>query len=111
MANDTLVMTGVEFLLSMVESRWASRNGDSAAWEEFRLGRPRRTIDNIFADSDGTLWVGSSSGLLARVTPSSRAVRLYSAADGLENQDVFQVLIDSGRTLWVSTRGGFRCRP
>src|ERR1700693_1432399 len=28
-ANDTLVMTGVEFLLSMVESRWASRNGDS----------------------------------------------------------------------------------
>ncbi len=27
-ANDTLVMTGVEFLLSMVESRWASRNGD-----------------------------------------------------------------------------------
>ena len=29
MANDALVMTGVEFLLSMVESRWASRNGDS----------------------------------------------------------------------------------
>ncbi len=28
-ANDALVMTGVEFLLSMVESRWASRNGDS----------------------------------------------------------------------------------
>ena len=28
MANDALVMTGVEFLLSMVESRWASRNGD-----------------------------------------------------------------------------------
>jgi acetyl-CoA carboxylase carboxyl transferase subunit alpha len=27
-ANDALVMTGVEFLLSMVESRWASRNGD-----------------------------------------------------------------------------------
>ena len=30
MANDALVMTGVEFLLSMVESRWASRNGDRA---------------------------------------------------------------------------------
>ena len=28
MANDALVMTGVEFLLSMVESRWAARNGD-----------------------------------------------------------------------------------
>ena len=27
-ANDALVMTGVEFLLSMVESRWASKNGD-----------------------------------------------------------------------------------
>jgi len=26
--NDALVMTGVQFLLSMVESRWASRNGD-----------------------------------------------------------------------------------
>ena len=28
-ANDALVMTGVEFLLSMVEARWAARNGDS----------------------------------------------------------------------------------
>ena len=27
-ANDALVMTGVEFLLSMVEARWAARNGD-----------------------------------------------------------------------------------
>jgi len=83
-----------------------SGNGDSAAWEEFKLGRQHRTLDSIAGDSDGTLWVGSSSGLLARVTPSSRTVRVYSAADGLENQDVFQVLIDSSRTLWVSTRGG-----
>src|SRR5438874_6881390 len=28
LADDALVMTGVEFLLSMVESRWAGRNGD-----------------------------------------------------------------------------------
>ena len=29
-ANDALVMTGVEFLLSMVEARWAARNGDGS---------------------------------------------------------------------------------
>ncbi len=83
-----------------------SRRGEDPDWEEFKLGRSRRTIDNILADSDGTLWVGSSSGLLAHVTPSSRAVRGYGAAEGLENQDVFQLVIDSERILWASTRGG-----
>ncbi len=33
MANDALVMTGVEFLVSMVEARWAARNGDSGKME------------------------------------------------------------------------------
>ena len=45
MANDALVMTGVEFLLSMVESRWASRNGDSGKPEPGE--RTRKELDKI----------------------------------------------------------------
>jgi acetyl-CoA carboxylase carboxyl transferase subunit alpha len=44
-ANDTLVMTGVEFLLSMVESRWASRNGDSGKPEPGE--RTHQELDKI----------------------------------------------------------------
>src|ERR1700730_17082147 len=44
-ANDALVMTGVEFLLSMVESRWASRNGDGGKLD---LGeRAHQELDKI----------------------------------------------------------------
>ena len=44
-ANDALVMTGVEFLLSMVESRWASRNGDSGKPEPGE--RTHKELDKI----------------------------------------------------------------
>jgi acetyl-CoA carboxylase carboxyl transferase subunit alpha len=44
-ANDALVMTGVEFLLSMVESRWASRNGGSGSTDPGE--RTRQELDKI----------------------------------------------------------------
>src|SRR5712691_9194050 len=44
-ANDALVMTGVEFLLSMVESRWASKNGDRGPSE--RGERTYQELDKI----------------------------------------------------------------
>ena len=50
--------------------------------------------------------MGSSSGLLAHVTPSSKAIRSFGPAEGLINPDVFNLIIDDGRALWVSGRGG-----
>jgi hypothetical protein len=57
-ANDALVMTGVEFLLSMVESRWASRNGDRVKPDPGDRTHQNwtRSINRLPASGHG--WVG-----------------------------------------------------
>jgi acetyl-CoA carboxylase carboxyl transferase subunit alpha len=45
MANAMLVMTGAEFLLSMVEARWAARNGDAGKMDSGQ--RARQELEKI----------------------------------------------------------------
>jgi hypothetical protein len=49
-----LVVTGTEFLLSMVEARWASRNGDGRKMEsqlraQQELGRIEQQLERLHA--------------------------------------------------------------
>jgi acetyl-CoA carboxylase carboxyl transferase subunit alpha len=58
-ANDALVMTGVEFLLSMVESRWASRNGHNGRNDSGdRTHKELDKIDQQIARLQDTAGVG-----------------------------------------------------
>ena len=50
--NAMLVVTGTEFLLSMVETRWAARNGDGRKMEsqlkaQQELGRIERQLERL----------------------------------------------------------------
>jgi signal transduction histidine kinase/ligand-binding sensor domain-containing protein/ActR/RegA family two-component response regulator len=80
--------------------------GDAASWHKWKLGRKSITIDHILARHDGTLWVGSSSGLLAHINPASGSTRFYDADSGLTNNHIFDLAFDGSDRLWLATRTG-----
>jgi signal transduction histidine kinase/ligand-binding sensor domain-containing protein len=73
----------------------ASLSGDSA-W-------------TICEDQQGTIWVGTSSGLDA-IDPRTSSVRRYSEADRLASNAVRAIVEDRDRALWVATDRGLSRR-
>ena len=56
-------------------------------------------------DREGRLWVGTYGGLL-QITDSGKIVRMVTIKDGLPNDVIYAILIDSGDNLWLSTDMG-----
>src|SRR5207244_11915522 len=62
MGNAMLVVTGAEFLLSMVEARWAARNGDGrkmdaghkSQQELQKIEQQRRKVQSLDGQEDST---------------------------------------------------------
>lgn len=63
-------------------------------------------VRDLELDSEGNLWIATSSGL-ARVGASSTFVERWTTAEGLAGDDVRALAWDaSSRTLWVGTTSG-----
>jgi ligand-binding sensor domain-containing protein/signal transduction histidine kinase len=71
-------------------------------------GLSNLTISCIFKDREGTIWVGTSSGL-HRLT--KQVITGYSTASGLLHREVYPILQSRNGDIWVgSTRGLSRFR-
>ena len=75
--------------------------GEGSLRERFSLGRPgRRYITVVFADQEGSVWVGTSDSLLFRLRDSTIVQErplLYGSAG--------QIIEDAG-DLWIATSNG-----
>jgi diguanylate cyclase (GGDEF)-like protein len=61
---------------------------------------------------DGAIWLGSDSSGVGRLDPKTERVHWFSAADGLEGQNFWAVLIDRSGVIWAgSDKGLFRADP
>jgi ligand-binding sensor domain-containing protein/signal transduction histidine kinase len=81
-------------------------------------GLPDDFVRSLFADSDGTLWIGTRNGLahlnpahldpagLSPAQDSTAAFTLYSRRDGLGSDVIGTILRTRSGTLWVGTLGG-----
>jgi PAS domain S-box-containing protein len=58
----------------------------------------------LWADADGTLWVGTRGGGLVRLRDGE--FKAYTSADGLSDDRVRAVYRDRAGRLWVGTEGG-----
>ncbi|HYG09439.1 MAG TPA: two-component regulator propeller domain-containing protein, partial [Pyrinomonadaceae bacterium] len=64
---------------------------------------PRGAINDLHADREGNLWVGTNNGL-TRLKPQAFAA--YTVADGLAHELPWTIFEDSRSALWIGTSGG-----
>lgn len=63
-------------------------------------------IGTVFEDSTGILWIGTSSGGLNRFEPTSDSFIRFTRDEGLPSNDVFGIVEDDQRNLWLATDRG-----
>jgi signal transduction histidine kinase/ligand-binding sensor domain-containing protein len=69
-----------------------------------RQGVTADAIQALCFDRQGTLWIGTSHGLLRR--DKTGAVRTLTTKDGLAHDSVSALLEDKDGNLWIGTGGG-----
>ena len=97
---------------------WVGTQGGLARWDGYRFKSylpnpqdPQALLDNyietLHTDKFGRLWIGTSSGGLARYDAAQDRFVLYQAGkDGLSNVAVRAVVDDDKNGLWIATDGG-----
>lgn len=69
-------------------------------------GLKGQTINSVFKDREGTIWVGSSIGL-HRVT--KQIINSYSTANGLLENEVYPILQTRNGDIWIGSFSGLTC--
>lgn len=75
------------------------------AWTE-REGIKGNKVRCVLEGEDGVIWTGSSPGGVSRLDPGTGAVTTFGARDGITNDRITKLKLDSKGGLWVGTRGG-----
>ncbi|HEU0123614.1 MAG TPA: ATP-binding protein, partial [Bryobacteraceae bacterium] len=73
---------------------WNTRNGLAA-----------NEVRALAAAPDGSVWAGSNEGGLSRVTPGG-AIQRFGEAEGLPDNRVVTLTVETSGDLWVCTRAG-----
>ena len=67
-----------------------------------RDGLPGKSIQAIYKDSKGLLWIGTNAGLC---TYDGRAFRIFKASDGMTANEVWAIAEDDMGNLWFGSYG------
>ncbi|RUA25036.1 MAG: hypothetical protein DSY76_07060, partial [Bacteroidetes bacterium] len=67
---------------------------------------PDNSIQDIFKDADGTIWLGTNGGLCKY---NGADVKIYTTRDGLSKNWVWGITQDKHGMLWLATYGGGIC--
>lgn len=79
-------------------------DGKTLATRRFTPLPPQTTVLAMLEDAEGTLWIGTSNGLLH---VRGEQEQLFTTADGLPDNSILCLAQGSGGTLWVGTKEGF----
>ncbi len=92
-------LTGISRWKDSVWTHWTERNG-----LQNRTGR----IYTLAIDSSGSLWFSNSVNGLGSILADG-SVRFLTTRDGLINDEIWDLKVDGGGALWISTKRGLSC--
>ncbi len=75
-----------------------ARGNTARAWQAAGIQTARAS--SLAESADGSLWMGSAAGNLVRIAPKTLAGSQWKVPE------VYRILIEGGRRLWVATGGG-----
>jgi len=81
---------------------------ENAVWRVFTNRSWIRAI--LLSEDRKTLWIGTTGGLEQRDAITDKLERVYTALDGLPNNNVGALVSDGNGGLWVGTVGGLAHR-
>lgn len=79
-------------------------NGAAVSRFELQTLPPYARVQSMLAGSDGTLWIGTTAGLIRLKNGRERR---FTKADGLANDSVLALAEGHNGSIWVGTDGGF----
>jgi len=86
-------------------ARPAAKAGYRVA-DTFNVGDHTYVRSMAYDAKNDNLWVGTSVGVLQVDVPSRRLLNTYTREQGLANEYVFGILVDSQGNRWFGTNGG-----
>ena len=101
-----ILMTGMFADLSAAPSNGSFSGAYQASYITMDDGLPSNFIDDIFMDSSGFLWVGTSGGGLCRYDGYSIVPFTTNTAVSLKNNFIRTLAEDSWQRLWIASEGG-----
>lgn len=101
--NNTFWVATNKGIYRVVAGKSPNDNHFEAYLNKAHLGS--QLIYCLYEDQHGTLWLGSSQGLI-RFNPKSLKAKYYTEADGLASNTVSGILEDHLGNLWISTHSG-----
>lgn len=72
-------------------------------------GFSSNTINYIFTDSRGRVWVATGEGLVCFTDPGSFAYKVFGREEGLNNTYIRAITEDNNGNIWFSTNAGISC--
>ncbi len=100
------LLCGIAALVACAPVAHAAEGGAAKVAETFEVGRNVFVRSLAMEEATDTLWVGTSAGVL-EIDAKSRAVRnTFTREQGLANEYVFAIGIDSQGYKWFGTNAG-----
>lgn len=66
---------------------------------------PTLIVHSLYEDAQGTLWIGTSDGLMS-MDAGSQQPKIYTIDDGLPSNVIYAIKEDTLNNLWISTNYG-----
>ncbi|HZX59814.1 MAG TPA: two-component regulator propeller domain-containing protein, partial [Mucilaginibacter sp.] len=75
---------------------------------EFDTDFDNGIINAIYADHRGSLWIGTSGGLI-QYNILTKKFKKYSIQQGLSSNTIYSIEHDNAQHLWIGTKNGLSC--
>lgn len=85
------------------------RTGEKGNIRFAEKGERDHQVQGIFEDSEHSIWFATEGGGLYRLDSTRKSIKRFSTQNGLPSNNLFRILEDNHKNIWVSSLKGLIC--